>query len=56
MRFLTIGQLVNDHVTKKFSGPLSVCDQLREQLELAPNDSLRVLRSDARTLLLERVS
>jgi hypothetical protein len=56
LRFLTIGQLVNDHATKKFSGPLSVCDQLREQLELAPNDSLRVLRSDARTLLLERVS
>lgn len=55
---LFIGRATRERLRdkKKFSGPLFVCDELRDELGLAPNDSLRVLRSDVRTLLLERVS
>ena len=42
--------------TNHFRGSLSLNDELREQLCLDENDSLRLLRGDSRTLLLERVT
>lgn len=40
----------------KFRGSLCLNDDLREQLGLEDNDSLRILHGDSRTLLLERVN
>lgn len=46
---------MNDLPSKPYTGPLALSDELREQLELGPNDTLRHLQSDLRTVLLERV-
>lgn len=47
---------MNELPANPYSGPLSLSEELREQLEIGPNDSLRLLQADARTVLLERVS
>ncbi len=49
------GTPVSELPSKPYPGPLSLSDELREQLELEANDSLRVLQRDVRTVLLERV-
>jgi len=46
---------VSELPRKLHSRPLGLGDELREQLELGPNESLRVLQHDVRTILLERV-
>ncbi|MBW2295181.1 MAG: DUF4388 domain-containing protein [Deltaproteobacteria bacterium] len=40
---------------KPFQGSLTLCDELRSELGLEANDTLRLLRADVRTVLLERV-
>ena len=46
---------MSESQTKHFRGPLSVCEELREELGLDANESLRLLREDDRTILVERV-
>ncbi|MCP5043545.1 MAG: DUF4388 domain-containing protein [bacterium] len=47
---------MNEPSAKPYPGPLHLCDELREQLELGENDTLRLLQRDTRPVLLERVS
>ena len=46
---------MNESQTKGFDRPLSVCDELREELGLDEDESLRLLRQDEGTILVERV-
>ncbi len=53
--FTSGGRTVSELSAKLFEGPLTLCDELRTELGLEANDTLRLLRADVRTLLLERV-
>jgi hypothetical protein len=46
---------LNESQTKGFDRPLSVCDELREELGLDEDESLRLLRQDERTILVEHL-
>ena len=46
---------MNESQTKGFDRPLSVCDELREELGLDEDESLRLLRQDERTILVEHL-
>jgi hypothetical protein len=46
---------LNESQTKGFDRPLSVCDELREELGLDEDESLYLQRQDERTILVERV-
>jgi hypothetical protein len=47
---------LSEQAANYFRGSLSINDELRGQLCLDDNDSLRILRCDSRTLLLERIT
>ncbi len=49
------GTTVNELSDRHFQGTLTLSDELRAELGLEASDCLRLLRSDCRTLLLERV-
>lgn len=49
------GIKLSNQAINTFRGTLSICDELRDQLGLDENESLRLLRAEDRTILVERV-